>query len=375
MNRTTASGLGRAMTCGASMHLPVVRSNSAAADRGTWRHVFLARLPEVGAEAALAEVPEEHRAACEALPIDDLPTGLTAEVAFVYDAAAGTARILGTNLDRNYGELAPTEIAGAADVVGLADGMALVLDWKSVGYRQRASESIQLRFLALAAARAYGVDKVRAEIVRLGDDGEAWRSWHDYEALDLDIFAAELRRWAARAPDNHDLVESSYCDHCPSFSCCPAKTMLAIQVAEGRVLDGPEATMPLSPERAGVAWQRIRLARKLLDHIERACIAALDEHGSLPLPGGKTLVRRTVPGNEKLVGDVVFDVLAEKHGADVARAAVGMVATKSGVKDALRPLGTKRGQLTKLEAEVLEEVRKRNGSRRGTRTELQEVEA
>lgn len=373
--RMTASGLERAMRCGASRHLPVVQSSSAAADRGTWRHAFLARVGQVGAEAALADVPEEHRAACAALPIDELPTNLTAEMAFAYDVETGHGRIIGVNVDRNYGKLADAEIAGAADVVGMAGETALILDWKSVGYRQRAKDSVQLRFLALAAARIYQVERVRVEIVRLGDDGEAWRSDHTYEALDLDVFAAELRTWAALTADDRGFHEGPWCDHCPSFSYCPAKTMLALQVAEGRVLDGPDASMPLSPERAGIAWQRIRGARKVLDHIERACMATLEEHGSLPLPGGKALVRRSVPGNEKLVGDVVYDVLTAKHGAAVARAAVGMVATKAGIKDALRPLGTKRGQLTKMESEVLLEVRKRNGSQRGTRVELQEIDA
>lgn len=372
--RVTASGLERALRCGASLHLPVVRSSSAAADRGTWRHAFLARVGQVGADVALTEVPEEHRPACEALPIDELPTGLTAEVAFAYDTATDRGRIIGVNLDRNYGELAPGEVAGAADVVGLAGGTALVLDWKSVGYRQHARDSVQLRFLALAAARVYQVETVRVEIVRLGDDGEAWRSWHVYDTLDLDIFAAELRAWAAGAAEGREFHEGEWCSHCPSFSYCPAKTMLALQIAEGRVLEGPDTNIPLSPERAGVVWTRLRTARQLLAHVERAMMATLEEHGFLPLPGGKSLVRKTVPGNEKLSGDVVYDVLVEKHGADVARAAVGMVATKVGLKDALRPLGTKRGQLSRMEAEVLEEVRKRNGSQRGTRVELQEIE-
>lgn len=375
--RVTASGLERALRCWGSRHLPTISSTSGAAERGTWRHAFLARVQVVGADAALAEVPDEHRDACAALPLDELPTDLTAELAFGYDVASGKARIIGVNLERNYGVLGDAEVAGAADVVGLGDGRLLVLDWKSIGHRARARDSVQLRFLALAASRVYGVETVRVEIVRLGDGGEVYRDWHVYEALDHDMFAAELRAWRAVLPDDHagdDFHEGPWCDRCPSFAYCPAKTLLALEVAEGRVLDTPVATMPLSPERAGIVWQRAKLARKMIDHIERACMATLEEHGSLPLPDGKSLVRRTVPGNEKLDGEVVYQVVVEKHGADVARAAVEMTATKAGLKGALRPLGTQRGQLTRLEGEVLEEVRKRGGASRGTRVALEEVD-
>lgn len=380
--RVTASGLERALRCRGSRHLPTISSTSGAAERGTWRHAFLARVQVVGADAALAEVPDEHRDACAALPLDELPTDLTAELAFGYDVASGKARIIGTNLERNYGVLGDAEIAGAADVVGLRDQplagrSILVLDWKSIGHRARARDSIQLRFLALAASRAYGIEAVRVEIVRLGDGGEVYRDWHAYEALDLDVFAAELRAWHAVLPDDHagdDFHEGPWCDRCPSFAYCPAKSLLALEVAEGRVLDTPVATMPLSPERAGIAWQRAKLARKMIEHVERACIATLEEHGSLPLPDGKSLVRRTVPGNEKLAGEVVYQVVTEKHGAELARRAVEMTATKAGLKEALRPLGTKRGQLTRLESEVLDEVRKRGGASRGTRVAFEEVD-
>lgn len=371
--KVTASGLERAMRCGASLHLPRAASTSPAADRGTWRHAFLARIGEVGADAALAEVPEEHRDACAALPLDELPTNLTAELAVAYDVVSGKARILGTNLGRAYGQLGPAEIAGAADVVGLGEGQALVLDWKSAGYRGRARESLQLRFLALAVSRVYGVERVRVEIVRLGDGGEIWRSWHVYEGLDLDLFAAELREWGT-ADASHEPHEGPWCDRCPSFAVCPAKARLAVHVAEGRLLEGAEANLPLSAERAGLAWSKIKLARKLLDHVERACFASLDEHGSLPLPDGKHLVRRKQPGSERLAGEVVYQVVAEKHGVDVAARAVEMAATKKALKDALRPLGTKRGMLTRLESDVLDEVRKRGGASRPERVTLDEVD-
>lgn len=372
--RVTASGLERAMRCPESMILPVVSSTSEAAEKGTWRHAFLASLASgLSVTDALAALPEQYRDICAALPIEELPVTLTAELAVAYDVSSGKARIIGTNVDRNYGELAAAEIAGTADVVGLSNGTALVLDWKSVGSRDRASDSYQLRFLALAVARIYGVETVRAEIVRLGDGGEVYRNWHVFEAMDLDVFAAELRAWLA-SDGGRGLSEGPWCHYCSSFAFCPAKASLAVAVAEGKALAPAEEMLPLTPTRAGVAWVRLRAAKQLIAHVERAVIATLDENqGELPLPDGRTLRRVVKPGNERLDGDVTYAAVRDLYGQAVADAAVERHATKAAIKNALRPLLTKRGELGKGETAVLERVRAAGGVERKPSSSIEEV--
>jgi hypothetical protein len=346
---------------------------------GNARHAFLARIGEVGSEAALLEVPEEHRDACAALPLDDMSlaiaTGLAAEVAFAYDVARGTAREIGRDIGRAYGELGTHELAGTADVIGLDAERVLVIDWKSIGSRDRARDSIQLRLLALAASRAYGRSLATVEIVKLGDGGEVYRSRHEYDELDLDTFALELRAWHEGAAAGGDLSEGSWCDRCPSYSHCPAKSALAVQLAAGEAMS-IESMLPLTPERAGIAWSKLRSARTLLAHIERAVVATLDENGgSLPLPGGRELRRVAKPGVERLDGAVVHQAVAELYGREVADRAVEMAASKASIKRAIGPLDTKRGALVKAETAVLDKVRAAGGASRKPTSSIEECEA
>lgn len=384
----TASALERVLACPGSLALPHVSSTSPAADRGTAGHAFLAAAGKLGREAALEAVPEEHRPLCEAIDLDRLPVNLLTEATYAWSPATGAARFLGVDLGRDYSGVQPGEMAGTADVVGVdPEGRrALVADYK-LGFTDvtPAARNPQLTFLALCVSLVYGLDEVHVEIIRIRPDGTPWRDRAALDVLELAAFAARLRLLPDRVELAKTMVasgwppsvaEGPHCRWCPAFAACPAKGRLAVQVAEGRLLDGPEALLPLTPERAGLAWDRLKAARQLLAHVERAVMATLEEAGGvLPLPGGRQLVKRQAPGNEALVGAVAFQVLAELHGVDVAAKAVEMKATKSGIRDALRPIATKHGELGRAEKAVLEEVRKRDGATRGVRTVVEEVEA
>lgn len=358
------------MKCGASLHLAVIHSSSDAADRGQWKHSFLARIREVGAEAALAEVPPEHRDACAALPIDELPVNLMAEVALAYDVATGKARVVGSNLGRDYGALAPMELAGSADVIGITDDRLFVLDWKSLGNRRRASDSIQLRFLALAAARAYNRDAVTVEIVKLGDGGEVYRSRHDYDSLDLDVFAEELRAWFVAAKTDQTPVEGSWCSYCPSWQNCEAKTSLLRLAASGQDIAAPFMS-GLSRATVGSAFVLAENLRSLARELDKRVAAAVDELGPCETPRGTLLQRSLVEGNEVLEGDAVWSAMARRYGQPIADQAVKRSATKVSIKAALKAAGAK---VTQAEREVLDEVRQAGGSKRTTSERLVEID-
>lgn len=368
----TASGLERVLACPGSTRLTQIRSTSAEAEGGTSRHSFLELIANGATrEAALAEVPEEHRAICEALPLDELPTDLAAEVAFGLDLADGRAWEIGRSIGREYGEVPVFAICGTADAVGVGDDAVIVIDYKGPGNRTPARRSVQLRFLALAACRAYGKERALVMRIRLGDDGAVYRDSHSYDLLDLDGFELELRERLVAAKRT-EIAEGPWCQYCPAMAHCPAKALLAVQVAEGRILDEPVAHLPLTPTRAGLVYERMKAAKAFLAHLERAVMACLDEAGELPLSNGRVLRKVVGPGNESLDGDVVFAVLDELYGRGVADAAVERRATKAGIRAALKPLG---GKVTQLERAALDKVRERGGASRPMRNSVEEIEA
>lgn len=385
----TASSLERISACPPSYVLPQARSSNAHAERGTAIHAFLAAAGR-DREAALEACPEDVRPLCEAIDLATVPVHLLAEAAYAFDPATGAARFLGADIGRDYRRagVRPSEMAGSADVVGVnAEArVGFVGDYKSgFGDVAPAARNAQLRFLALCVARVHDMDEVRVEVIRIRPDGRPWRDRATLDLLELAQVAAELARLPGRVAaaaeslvtgGRVDVTEGQWCRYCPAFSACPAKAKLAVQVAEGRVLAESDAMLPLTPERAGAAWSRIREAEIFLAHVKRAVLACLDENeGRLPLPGGRALVKRTAPGNEKIDGPTVFAALAELHGVEVARAAVDMEATKAGLRNALRPVSTKHGELGRNEKRALELIRERGGASRATRTVVEEVDA
>jgi hypothetical protein len=383
----TASALERTLACPPSHVLPHARSSSVHAERGTAIHAFLAAA-SVDREAALEACTEDVRPICEAIDLAALPVHLLPEAAYAYHWSTGAARFLGSNIGRDYSGVRPDEAAGTADVVGVDPEArrGFVADYKTGhGDVTPAARNAQLRFLALCVARVHGLDVVVVEIIRIRPDGRPWRDRATLDVLDLAQFAGELaalpRRIHEAAEDfvhgrSLEVHEGPWCRYCPAFASCPAKARLAVQVAEGRVLAEAEALLPLTPERAGVAWGRIKEAEAFLAHVKRAVLATLEEAGGeLPLPDGRRLVRRTAPGNERLEGPTAFAVLAEFHGSEVARAAVEMEVTKAGIRDALRPVSAKHGDLGRHEKAALAAIRERGGAARAKdKVVIEEIE-
>jgi hypothetical protein len=137
------------------------------------------------------------------------------------------------------------------------------------------------------------------------------------------------------------------------------------------VLDGP-VVLPLTPERAGVVWHRLGAAKQLVTHLESAVRACLDEHGEIPLPNGGVLRKVISDGKESLDGDLVWQVLVETSSRELADRCVTREATKKRLAEVLRHDFGRSG--AKTMREVVEEVRRRGGSKRGKTINLVEVE-
>jgi hypothetical protein len=355
----TGSGLDRLIACDGPAFLPRIDSTSDDADRGRAIHSFLETASASGRDVALGLSPESLRPALEALDLSRLPVDgnrYAAEVAFAYDVRSGKARELGRGIGRRY-ECAATEIGGTADVVALLeDDAVFVADWKS-GWSRRApaKENTQLRFYALAAARAYGRSRAVVQIIRIMEDGATWTDEAAFDAFDLDAFALELTGLADRIDAvragmvEPRLAEGPQCKWCPSFNACPAKVALL----RAGALAPPEPA-ELTPTIAAEAYRRLRIyeaavakAKEILREYARTT--------PIPLEDGQVYGVR-LDKTKSLDGVVAATVLREWFG-EAATAGVTIEVTQAGIKRALKAAGN-RG--IKLE-DVLAEIQKRGG--------------
>lgn len=375
----TASAFERILACPASAALPQHRTASVDADTGHAGHEVLCRFVEARRSGAEYEPPIEWQGLCDA--IEDVAPLLQAELAMAINVATLEARSLGSNIGRAY-ELRQLEVAGTADLVGATDTHVIVIDAKT-GWGEVAppARNRQLRLLALMASRVFGRTRALVAILRCheNDDQPRW-DWAELDEMDMDETAFELDRGyrsislvvaRVQAGEMPDVTEGAWCKYCPAKVTCPAKVGLALNVAEGRLLDRP-VVLPLTPERAGIVWHRLGAAKQLVTHLEAAVRMCLDEHGEIPLPGGATLRKVVVDGKEKLEGDVVWQVLAEVGGRELADRCVTRNATKKRLGEVLRHDFGRQGSAR--EREVLEEVRRRGGAERGRESRLVEID-
>ena len=341
MKLPTASGLDRAIACPASVTLPQAPSTGAAAGAGSAIHAYLADPAH-----DLLSVPDEHRAACDAVDLSVLPAGAEwgHEVALAWDADTGRARELGRDLGRRYPETAESEYVGTADVIGLTPKGVHVYDYKTGwGALPHPAENRQLRFLALAAARAYGRDSARVALIRL-HDGVPRYQWADLDALDLDLTAAELRQargaWVPGAPIN----QGDHCTYCPAFDACPAKLALFRQAVDMPAITG---------ENAAAVYVRAEAVAQVLGRVRAALEMRAREH-PIELPDGR--VYGPVVSERESVDPIVTQAtLTRLHGPDVAAKALDLKSSKAAIERAIATVA-KRGEKAKLVAAALAEI-------------------
>ena len=97
--------------------------------------------------------------------------GYRAEAAFAYAPVRRTGRLLGFDIGRDYDAYGrePDELAGTADLLNVVDGIVYVDDYKTGAPKPEDFYQWQLRFLALAAARHYGVTRARARVIHVSE--------------------------------------------------------------------------------------------------------------------------------------------------------------------------------------------------------------
>lgn len=292
----TASSLDRAGACAASFALPQTSTTSSDASAGTWLHRYLEVAVVEGhaaARALLADMPPEVAERAAAIDLDGVPDGFESEVAFAFDVTSGAATRLGVK-----GRAYPSDgrIYGTADLVGKRDDTVVVYDLKT-GNAPRACDSLQLAFLAVAAARVAGLDEAEVGMLLLRGDGSWYLDRHRLDALDLAAVADRLRSIVARVeaaqasvaagqvPDTHS---GEWCRYCPAARYCPAQSALVRTVAGYDLATITERIAALTDEEAGEAWVKLALVEKLAEGAKKA-LTDRARLTPIPLPGGKVL--------------------------------------------------------------------------------------
>lgn len=390
--RLTASKLELAVRCAFpwSPGAQWVNRQSAAASLGTALHAYVEALVTSGAALSsgqpfpkIADVAASHGLDAEqgealvrmvtAWLAEFKPLlGWRAEVTFAYDPSTDTAREIGASLGRDYSAARPGEVVGTVDIVSMGGDCVEVYDWKC-GQQDGlapAAEHEQLRFLGLAAARAYGVSRARIVIGHVQESG-ASRDVAELEAWDLDEIAEHVREVAERiAAESAEPTPGAWCSssYCPCVATCPAiqaaaDTMLATLAP---VSETAPRHLPIvasveaieSREHAGWLYERAVAIRKLAETVEKAAKAYCDEVGPIPLSDGRELRCQTETRETVIVDDITIEILKGRLG-ELGGTIVEMrlAVTKKAIADAARTVAGTGKPGAELERQVLGDLR------------------
>lgn len=343
----TASGSERVVECPGSQALPRVESEGPGAGHGQVLHGFLAGCASVGRDAALEAAPQEHREALslvrtDGLPID--PARFRAEVAFAFDLDTGRGRELGQHLGRDYSAATASELPGTVDVIAVEQGRVIVGDYKGGwGDVPPAAKNMQLRHLALAAARTHGLVRATVSIIRVRPDREPFYDEAEYGAYELDEteFLLQQARDRVRvqiakraAGEVVDVHSGSWCRYCPARPHCPAflNVIRAMATAPGDLEQ--EIRSKITPELAANARRHLKFAKRALALVEDALDDLAREQ---PIDMGGGVVYGLSEGTEKSYdARAVFEVLRAGYGDEAAKAGVDFEASGASIERGIK---------------------------------------
>lgn len=297
MIRFTPSSADRVFACPASAVLPQKYEPAGpAAERGT-------RIHDEYASAVDARAPH-----VTALPFD-WTAEAHVEVAYAYDVAEDSGRVLGYRVGRRYPPVGPSELKGSADLVLTAERSAEVIDWKT-GYSR--GYTWQPRIYALAAARAHRVSTVSTALVYLDSAGpEIVRE--KFSAFGLAALARDVRQIVRRVDesDGTDVHPGDHCKWCPAKHACPAHATALATLRTTSWVDRLDAELQTP---TGIAlWQRrLPMIAGALDTVKERIRSAVEQAGgSLSLGDGTALRLATSTRASISVDDVLSELPPE----------------------------------------------------------------
>jgi hypothetical protein len=357
MIRPSASVVPLLLACPGSAHLQHADYKSKWADLGDDRH------GDAEAAADLRdddELPRQVRAMLE--PGDQL----SAECAFMIDVSDESVRALGHIKREDYPPAGPFEIPGKVDLIIYGTRRVIVVDYKGFEEVDSAATNEQLATYALMVARAGGLLEITVAIVYLGAD---WRPADvaTLYAMDLDAHAERLR--GMMTSSDRTIRVNKHCKYCHAFLFCPEQKRFGEEAAGGALAVRVEAMIPFAnDDDAADAFELLQRVKMFAARLTAAVYARAAER-PIPLRNGKMFGAVAKQGNEKLDGDMVYEVMKELHGQTRADRAVARVATKKQLAMAIVGLP---GAKAKNELAVLTAVRERGGATRSAGTAIEE---
>jgi hypothetical protein len=381
MSKVSGSVMGRVIACPASAVLPHQDKSSAAAERGSAIHAYLRDAMVLGKEQALEKVAPDLLGECDAIDLDAIdevlgggaPVGaqLFFEPALVYDTANDTARVIGENIGRNYGELKPTEIPMSLDVLRVLETRIIIIDYKTGVTAMTPEQSFTQ---AVGAARAFDKSEVTVYAMYLQNDG-SWR-WTrtDYNAFDLDAHADEIRnanlavqRQQAKydAGQTVDVNTGDHCKWCPAQLACPSVTALVPMLS--KELGAPNETQLIAPERLGVLYAQAEQLEKTMQAF-RERVEAIAKVSPIPLPNGGTL-KEVQTKRESIDAEIAAPILAALGLSDAVKPST----TKSAIEAAIKRLPPNGKTVKEKIASVLEALREKDAVKESISTRVTEV--
>lgn len=343
MRQVTASSLGRAIDCAASLMLPAVfEESSESAERGTAGHKSI----ECKLTGQEYDAPPQFRDYCNQIDVDAIRTLIAddrfeTEAAYRYKPGDGTAEKLDI-VDREYprGEL--DAIFGTIDLVIFQETKITVIDFKTGQNVGPVAENWQMRFAALAVSRATNIDEVQLVLAYLGDNGRWTFDNYWADALDLASWEAELRELGPRLekmqaeydqgvlPDVFPSAQS--CRYCPALRSCPAHTSLALHIANEAATLQDQIGL-LDAASIFKVFEKCEQLQTILDSV-KAGLKAYVEQGPISLGGGQvlTLVEQS---RENIDSEKGYSVLVERYGRARADEIVKRVISKESIRKVL----------------------------------------
>jgi hypothetical protein len=226
--------------------------------------------------------------------------GWRAEVPFAINLDEGTARELPKTTHRGYDGKRPDELCLTTDLVYMSEDaegpFGCVDDLKWSGFHGDAEKArAQLTGQALAVARAWSVDRVRARALRVSEDGLDDTTEVDWcDVFDLAEIEASIAADVARIEGSEPRPGGWCTDRwCPARLSCKVTTE-ALQApipVEALSRFRPEL-MPMSPEHAAWMWPRLELAEAWIS-TAKANIKDLARHAPIDLGDGTELRETT----------------------------------------------------------------------------------
>lgn len=419
--RLTASRLSLAAKCPGAFALPHVETENEASAKGTLVHAYIERVLATGEEDVSGIRDPETRKLCQRLDARELywiakasydadkdlvgprsgesggpqsggplATDLDAldevftEVPFALDPETGEARPLFSDGHRDYSGAPEGWVCGTADVVAVAKGGAkglsglsespnggdggamaeegvVITDWKTGMIPVDHPEAnLQLRFLALAATRAYGVQKATVQIAYIDNEGEIRVSAFEFGLRDLDEIAEQLRDIASRVEEARTeslaLKVGSHCRYCPALRFCPAQASAARSLLDD---SGEDSGEELTPQEAALIWDRLQAVKHAIKMSEEVLQAYVEQEDGIELPGGGQL-KLVTSKRDRILPEVTMPLLRHLYGDDADKA---VSITKKG-------LSAVAGERAKA---LLAEIGQRDGIRTSYSERLQEV--